>query len=141
MWKLRLIYLLLVPVVIWIAFATRSGDPWIPAFIVDYGGDTLWAWMVFMLIRLAAPRWPIWKAAALALTLAYGCEFSQLYHAPWIDAIRAVRIGVVRIGLIVLGNAFVWSDLVCYTVGILAGVSGEWGLRNLLPRASMPPEP
>jgi hypothetical protein len=141
MWKLRLIYLLLAPLAIWTAFATRSGDPWIPAFIVDYGGDTLWAWMVFMLIRFAAPRWAIWKAAAFTLILAYGCEISQLYHAPWIDAIRGIRIGTVPIGLIVLGNTFVWSDLVCYTVGVLAGALGEWGLRNLLSRASTPPEP
>jgi hypothetical protein len=59
----------------------------------------------------------------LTLTLAYGCEISQLYHAPWIDAIRSYRLGI-----ILLGNCFVWSDLVCYTVGILAGAFAEWGL-------------
>ena len=123
MQKLRLIYLALVPLVIVTALATRSGSPWVPAFVVEYGGDTLWAWMVFMVIRLVGIRWAIWKSAALALTIAYCCETSQLYHAPWIDTIRSYRLGV-----LLLGNCFVWSDLVCYTVGILAGAFAEWGL-------------
>ena len=43
-------------------------------------------------------------------------EISQLYHAPWIDSIRATTLG----GLI-LGFGFLWSDLICYTVGIVIG--------------------
>jgi hypothetical protein len=125
MWRIRLTYLLLVPLVIFSAFATRSGSPLIPAFIAEYGGDTLWAWMVLMVIRFTAPRWSVWKSAALTLCISYLCETSQLYHAPWIDAIRSNWFGHV-----LLGDAFVWSDLVCYTVGILAGALAEWGLRK-----------
>jgi hypothetical protein len=126
MCKLRLFYSLLVPLIIVLAFATRSGSPLVPAFIAKYGGDTLWAWMVFVVIRLISPHWAIWKSAALALTIAYCCEISQLYHAPWIDAIRSYRLGVV-----LLGDCFVWSDLVCYTVGILVGAFAEWGVGEL----------
>jgi hypothetical protein len=125
MLKLCLTYLLLVPFVIWMAFFTRSGAAWIPAFIAAYGGDTLWAWMVFMVIRLIAPRWPIWKSAVLTLALAYLGETSQLCHAPWIDAIRSYRLGRV-----LLGDTFAWSDFVCYTVGVLAGAFAEGGLRK-----------
>lgn len=39
---------------------------------------------------------------------------SQLYHAPWIDSIRATSLG----GL-VLGFGFLVSDLICYTCGVL----------------------
>ena len=42
----------------------------------------------------------------------YGIELSQLYHALWIDAIRNTTLG----GLII-GFGFLWSDLVCYTIG------------------------
>lgn len=125
MWKIRLIYLLLVPLFIFSAFATRSGSPLVPAFIAEYGGDTLWAWMVFMVIRLIGPRWPIWKSASLTLTMAYLCEISQLYHAPWIDAIRSYRLGG-----IILGFGFLWSDLICYTIGILAGAFAEAEIRK-----------
>jgi hypothetical protein len=126
LWMTRLIYIVLVPIIICSAFATRSGSPWIPAFVAEFGGDTLWAWMVFMVIRAIAPRWPIWKSAALTLTIAYLCEISQLYHAPWIDTIRSYRLGVV-----ILGNCFVWSDLACYTVGILFGAFAEAGVRKV----------
>lgn len=141
MWKLRLTYLVLVPLIIWAAFFTRSGAPWIPAFIATYGGDTLWAWMVFMVIRLAAPRWAIWKSAALTLAISYAVETSQLYHAPWIDAVRDFHIGRVPIGLILIGNCFVWSDIACYTVGVLAGALAEWGTRMFFAQSNTPPEP
>jgi hypothetical protein len=127
--KLRLTYLLLVPLVICTAFGTRSSASWIPAFIAEYGGDTLWAFMVFMVIRIIAPRWAIWKSAVLTLTISYLVETSQLYHAPWIDAIRSYRLGV-----ILLGNCFVWSDIVCYTVGVLSGAIAEWGVRKCFQR-------
>jgi hypothetical protein len=123
MWKIRLIYLVLAPLVILAAFATRSGSPLIPTLVAEYGGDTLWALMVFMVIRGLAPRWPPWQSAGLALLISYLGEISQLYHAPWIDAIRSTWLGGV-----LLGYGFLWSDLVCYTIGILAGALSEWGL-------------
>jgi len=53
-----------------------------------------------------------WVAIA-ALAFSYCIEISQLYHAHWTDALRANRLG----GLI-LGFGCLWSDLVCYTVGV-----------------------
>ena len=47
----------------------------------------------------------------------FAVEMSQLYHAPWIDAIRDTRLG----GL-VLGHGFHERDLVCYGAGVLLGV-------------------
>ena len=52
-----------------------------------------------------------------ALVFSYLIEISQLYHALWIDAIRATTLG----GL-VLGFVFLWSDILCYTVGVLLGI-------------------
>ncbi|MEC1172420.1 DUF2809 domain-containing protein, partial [Bacillus paralicheniformis] len=48
-----------------------------------------------------------------------------LYHAPWIDAIRAVPLG----GLI-LGYGFLCSDLLAYVLGISAGAAGEMLFRK-----------
>ncbi len=48
-----------------------------------------------------------------ALSFAYLIEVSQLYQANWIVAIRNTTLGS-----LVLGHGFLWSDLVCYTVGI-----------------------
>ena len=55
----------------------------------------------------------------------YGIEISQLYQAPWIDATRATRLG----GL-VLGHGFLWSDMVCYSVGIGVGALIAQGHRT-----------
>ena len=52
-----------------------------------------------------------------AIIFSYSIEISQLYHAPWIDSIRNTTLG----GLI-LGFGFLWSDLVCYTIGIIIGI-------------------
>jgi len=58
--------------------------------------------------------------AVIALVFSYLIEFSQLYQATWINSLRANRIG----GL-VLGYGFLWSDLLCYTVGIAFGIMIE----------------
>ena len=59
--------------------------------------------------------------ALLALTFAWGVEFSQLYRAPWLDAVRATIPGK-----LVFGNTFAWPDLVAYAVGIALGALAEW---------------
>jgi len=80
----------------------------------------LWALMVFLLVGFWFHRKSTLWVALAALGFSYCIEISQLYHAPWIDAIRANRLG----GL-VLGFGFLWSDLVCYTVGVGFGVVME----------------
>ncbi len=87
------------------------------AFVKLYVGDSLWALMVFFGFAFLFPRWLTRTTASVALLFCFGIEFSQLYHAPWIDAIRATTLG----GL-VLGFSFVWSDLLCYSIGIAVGV-------------------
>ena len=52
-------------------------------------------------------------------------ETSQLYHAPWIDRIRATTLG----GL-VLGFGFLWSDIACYTVGVACAMCVDLLLRR-----------
>ena len=127
--KLRLIYLTLIPIIIASAFATRCGATWIPGFVAEYGGDTLWALMVFMVFRIIVPRWPLLRCALITLAISYLVETSQLYHAPSMNKIRSYRLGV-----ILLGDTFVWSDLVCYTVGILAGALAEGAMRKFVGR-------
>lgn len=72
--------------------------------------------MVFFGIALLFNWLPTKRVALLALLFSFGIEISQLYHAPWIDAIRATRLG----GLI-LGFGFLLTDLFCYSVGIVVG--------------------
>ena len=75
--------------------------------------------MVVWHFTLVATRRSTARLAGRALVIVFAVEFSQLYHAPWADAIRGTWLG----GL-VLGSGFLWSDLACYTigVGVAAGV-------------------
>ena len=67
-------------------------------------------------------------AAILSLSFCFLIECSQLYHAPWIDAIRSSTLG----GLI-LGWQFVWSDIFAYTLGVCAAALLECSKRNRQP--------
>ena len=91
--------------------------------MVEYAGDTLWALMVFLLVSTLLAGRPILLRAVITLALAFLVEISQLYHAPWIDAIRQTTLG----GL-VLGFGFLWTDLACYTAGVMIGVIAEWAI-------------
>ena len=115
----RLVYGVLTISVLLVGLASRRFLGEI-SFVKTYVGDALWALMVFFGLAFMVNRWST-KAIVLAtLLFSFSIEFSQLYHAPWIDNLRATRLG----GL-VLGFSFVWSDLLCYSVGVLAGVVAE----------------
>lgn len=101
-----------------IAFGLLSRRiPALPLWLAKDAGDALYATMIFWLLGLFAPRLPTRSAAIAAVTFCFAVELSQLYHAPWIDAIRDTRLG----GL-VLGHGFHAADLLCYGVGVLLGV-------------------
>jgi hypothetical protein len=95
----------------------------LPYVLATFAGDTLWALALFLLLGLVLPRVTTAWVAAAAFGLSTLVELSQLYHAPWIDAIRQTTLG----GL-VLGFGFLWSDLVCYAVGVALGAALEWGI-------------
>jgi Protein of unknown function (DUF2809) len=83
-------------------------------FIHDYAGDALWAGMIYFGFRFLLPKAPLKTSVLYTLLFTYCIEISQLYQADWINAIRHTKLG----GL-VLGFGFLWSDLLMYTIGIL----------------------
>lgn len=123
--KRRAIYLALTLVVTVMGLASRRYGAHMPSFVAAYSGDTLWALAAFLGLSTVVPRVSLRARAVIALGFSFAIEISQLYHAPWIDSIRATTIG----GLI-LGFGFLWSDLACYTVGVLIGTLGELALRR-----------
>ncbi|SDG84966.1 DUF2809 domain-containing protein [Mucilaginibacter sp. P25] len=88
----------------------------IPLFI----GDILWAAMVYFIMRFLFITKTIRFNAIAALLFCFAIEFSQLYKAPWIDDIRNTLFG-----RLVLGEGFLWSDLLCYVIGVGIGVGVE----------------
>lgn len=84
----------------------------LPLFLATYAGDTLWAAMVYWIIVFVRPRLSPLAAAIGTFGFALAIELSQLYHARWLDAIRATRAGALA-----LGQGFLWSDVACYAAG------------------------
>jgi len=122
----RLKYLMLAFGTMILGLASRSNELGIREFVTIYAGDTLWALLVFWLVRALKPSLPVLHSAFLATGFAYLIEFSQFYHAPWIDGIRSTTLG----GL-VLGFGFQLSDLICYFLGVCIGyVLNIWVIRK-----------
>ena len=96
------------------------------AFIPIFVGDILWATAVYLFLRIVFIRKPVKIITLYSLIFCFGIEFSQLYKAPWIDGLRQTLFG-----RLVLGNTFLWGDLLCYVVGIGLALGVE-GAVNML---------
>ena len=112
----KLLYLLLTIIVMLLGLLSRKIEG-LPEIISLYSEDILWALMVFLLFAFLFNKKSTIFIISWAIIFSYSIEISQLYHAPWIDSIRNTVLG----GLI-LGFGFLWSDLVCYTIGIIIGI-------------------
>ncbi|MGZ7149158.1 ribosomal maturation YjgA family protein [Bacillus sp. BC08] len=121
----RLLYVLFTIVVIILGLSSRKLAFALPQLLNDYLGDALWALMIFTGFGFLFPKIETKKLAFISLLFCYGIEVSQLYHAEWVDSIRAKTLG----GL-VLGYGFLWSDLVAYTIGVGVGFLFEFILRK-----------
>ncbi|MGB0580198.1 MAG: DUF2809 domain-containing protein [Limisphaerales bacterium] len=116
----RTSYFVATIVVIPLGLASRKFGDHLPTFIATYAGDTLWALMVFLGISSLKPDAPLKHRAVAALAFAFTIEFFQLCQAPWIETIRDTIFGK-----LVLGSGFLWSDLLCYSIGIAAGAGAD----------------
>ena len=109
----RFIYILLFTIVVGLGLLSRSWDA-VPKIIYPYLGDYLYAIMWYLIVAIIFPDFHSWRVAFISLLICYGIEGSQLIQTNWMNQIRSYRIG----GLI-LGYGFLWSDMVSYTLGVL----------------------
>lgn len=111
----RQVYIALVLIVITVGVFSRSS--FMPeGFLKEYAGDVLWSFMVYLGLCFLFPKWSAIKVAIYALSFSYAIEISQLNQQDWLKDLRATRLGS-----LILGHGFLWSDFLCYTVGVLLG--------------------
>jgi hypothetical protein len=120
----RLSYFGLAVVTVAIGLAVHFRGDALPPAARDMIGDALWAVMMMWLAGAAAPAARLATRSALALAFCFAIEFSQLYHAPMLDGIRAGAAGH-----LVLGSGFDPRDLVAYALGVAAAAFLEWMAR------------
>jgi hypothetical protein len=124
----RIAYGIALLLVVAAGLGSRAFGRSLPSFVAIYAGDTLYATTAFLGVAIVAPRWSTARLAATALGYSCAIEASQLYHAPWIDAVRRMQPGA-----LVLGYGFLWSDLACYAAGVgLAAIADRFAISNRL---------
>jgi hypothetical protein len=97
---------------------SRKFPECLPSFIVRFAGDTLWAFALYYLLRLIFPQKKVAWNFLVCLSLSFFVEISQLYQANWMNVIRNTWMGA-----LILGNSFLWTDLICYCTGcVFAGL-------------------
>ncbi|AHM63420.1 hypothetical protein D770_25885 [Flammeovirgaceae bacterium 311] len=124
--KKRLIYLMAIIIMIGLGLSTRIFSDALPYFVSHHFGDALWAAMVYFGFRTLWPFKSLLFSALLSLSFSFLIEFSQLYRAEWIDAVRASTLGA-----LVLGKGFLWIDLLRYTAGVMFAWSLDLYLSGL----------
>lgn len=83
---------------------------WIPVET----GDALWAMMVFCLWRIVLQNQKLPLVAITSLVHCYLVEFSQMITWRWLVSFRQTFIGHMM-----LGQGFLWIDLLAYSIGII----------------------
>ena len=125
MFRSRLAWFILICVTIALGLDSRH-YPAIPLFI----GDILWATNVYFIVRLLFIHKTIKWVTITSLAFCYLIEFGQLYKSPWINQLRHTLFG-----RLVLGEVFLWSDLLCYTVGVGIAIGAELLMKKPYRRA------
>ncbi len=105
----RSFYFFITLFVVLIGILSRKIDS-IPLFV----GDVLYAMMVYFGCRVLFVHSVYSKKILVPLVICYLIELQQLSDASWLVSIRNTTLGHY-----VLGQGFLWSDLVCYTLGVL----------------------
>ena len=106
--KLRICYLSGTAVLIALGLLSRRVK-----FVPAACGDALWAMMVYCCFRIVLIRKPMIISAMAALITSFAIEFSQMLTPDWLVKIRSTFLGHM-----LLGQGFLWSDLLAYTIGI-----------------------
>jgi hypothetical protein len=95
----RLIYAGFSALALVCGLATRPLRSVIGPDLAENLGDALWAVLVYLLIAWTWRRQSNWRIAVTTLAVSVAVEFSQMYHTPWLDAIRRTTLGGLVLGL------------------------------------------
>lgn len=106
--KTRIQYSVLLLTIILLGILSRK-----ISFIPLWIGDFLYAIMIYFLVRILFTHKKAICTIIYSLLICYSIEFLQLYQSDWIISLRKTLFG-----RYVLGQGFLWSDILAYTFGI-----------------------
>ena len=105
----RILYIIAILFLILIGLSSRK-----ISMIPEETGDGLWAMALFCFLRFLFINQELERIAIATLAISFAVEFSQLIRWEWLVAFRSTFIGHM-----LLGQGFVWWDLLAYIIGVL----------------------
>jgi len=103
----RITYFIITLIVLFIGIVSREIVK-IPLFF----GDILYAVLIYIGIRFLFIHWNIYKTVIVSLLFCFSIEILQLVKFDWLVTLRTTILGQY-----ILGQGFLWSDLICYFIG------------------------
>lgn len=127
-----LVVLLVIPIGLFARSHRAGADPsTLLGFLATYTGDTLWPIMFYFMAKFCFPSARVFTLLIFVLGLTLSLEFGQLVRTPTLDWLRKQP----GIGF-VLGNTFIWSDVICCVFGSLVAVILDVAVRMLTGRST-----
>ena len=114
--NVRLYYFISILLILILGILSRKISG-IPLFI----GDILYAVLIYFGIRFLIMNSKKSTSFLLGLLFCFSIEILQLVQIDWLIAIRKTTLGHY-----ILGQGFLWSDLICYVIGTLAALVIDW---------------
>ena len=114
--KSRIFYFTTAVLVVFLGITSRKITE-IPLFI----GDVLYAVLIYFGFRFLLITSKKSTSLLLSLLFCFGIEILQLVQIDWLIAIRKTTLGHY-----ILGEGFLWSDLLCYIIGTLLAFLIDW---------------
>lgn len=119
LWVYRTVILVAIAVIVPLGLASKIyrgiGDTWVR----DYSGDILYEIFWILLLAWMAPRANLGWIAVSVFGVTALIEVLQLWHPPFLTAIRTTLPG-----RLLLGTQFVWWDFFYYFLGCCLGCLG-----------------
>ncbi len=84
------------------------------SFLPAETGDALYAVMIFFLLSTFFHAKKSNNIPLASYVICALIELSQLIQTSWLNSIRATKLGA-----LVLGNGFLWIDILAYAIGVL----------------------
>ena len=125
--KYRIQYLIVLLLIIFLGIMSRKTN----LFPLSTG-DFLYAIMMYLLIRIIFINKKAYQIAFLSLITCYSIEFLQLYQSGWMLELRKTLFG-----RYVLGQGFLWTDILAYTFGVLIALLLESLIHQYFNRKSV----
>lgn len=119
--KPRFTYFCSILFIVLLGIASRTFNS-IPLFV----GDVLYAVMMYFIVRFLLPNKKSSSVFFIALLLCFAIELQQTLDFSWLVSIRKTLPGKY-----ILGQGFLWSDLIYYSLGAGLGYLADvFLLRN-----------